>query len=664
MDPAVGVFSKVAGPPNDDFVDAVTVPGAGGSFTGSNVGGSHESGEPSHAGNDGEASVWWRWTAPASGLVMIDLSGSDFDTMLGVYTGPSVDALTEVTSDDHCGTAPTSMVSFPATGGTVYHIAVDGFFDQDAYETAQGSITGVVALPGAAPTPANDDFGNAVTLPDEGAVLDGTNCFATHEAGEPRSGDSVWWRWIAPANGTVDVGLQGSDFDTFLAMYTGDAVDALWLSASNDDEDPRYAAEAYSVLVNVAVYGGTTYHVAVDGAMHPGTPDTWYAPTNGRIRGDFVYSPPSQPNDFFLDAEVIPDAGGPFTGHNAGASAEPGEPDHAGSAGGISVWWRWTAPGDGLVTIDLEGSDRDAMLAVYTGGAVDALTEVAWNYDAWAEVTFPVAAGVVYHIAVDEFWDCNSLECSYPPRGVAIAGKLVFQDTTCNGWPATITGTEGHDVIDGTAGDDVIVGFGGNDKINGKGGNDIICGNAGDDDLLGGPGNDVAFGGDGADHIFGGTGNDTLKGDTGNDVLDGAAGRDLLLGGAGDDALRGRAGEDRLFGENGNDRLKGGEDDDVLYGGHGDDIVNGQAGTDLGFGQKGADRLIGFSGNDDLRGGADNDRILGGGGWDALEGGSGDDVILGGGGDDLLDGNSGIDELRGQAGNDACLNGELLVGCE
>ena len=69
-------------------------------------------------------------------------------------------------------------------------------------------------------------------------------------------------------------------------------------------------------------------------------------------------------------------------------------------AGGASLWWSWTAPASGMVTID-------TLLAVYTEGSVDALTVVASNDDATglqSEVSFTAQQGVVYHIAVD---GCN-----------------------------------------------------------------------------------------------------------------------------------------------------------------------------------------------------------------------------------------------------------------
>src|SRR5262249_40224771 len=73
-----------SGPVNDNFANATVITGSSVSATGSNVGATKEPGEPPIAGNAGGASVWWSWTAPASGSVTISTAGSSFDTILGI----------------------------------------------------------------------------------------------------------------------------------------------------------------------------------------------------------------------------------------------------------------------------------------------------------------------------------------------------------------------------------------------------------------------------------------------------------------------------------------------------------------------------------------------------------------------------------------------------
>ena len=100
---------------------AVPITGASATVNG-NTGATLESGEPLNGG----ATVWWTWTAPAIETVIIDTLGSSFDTVLGVYVGTNVTALTTVATNDNSNGAETSSVTFSATKGTAYQIAVDG----------------------------------------------------------------------------------------------------------------------------------------------------------------------------------------------------------------------------------------------------------------------------------------------------------------------------------------------------------------------------------------------------------------------------------------------------------------------------------------------------------------------------------------------------------
>ena len=118
-------------PPNDNFVNAQTVSGTSGTINGTSAFATKEAGEPSHEpdGNPGGRSVWYRWTAPSSGSATLTTAGSNYDTLLAVYTGSSVNALTGIIKNDdvQSGVITTSTVTFGAIGGTTYHFAVDGF---------------------------------------------------------------------------------------------------------------------------------------------------------------------------------------------------------------------------------------------------------------------------------------------------------------------------------------------------------------------------------------------------------------------------------------------------------------------------------------------------------------------------------------------------------
>lgn len=121
-------------PLNDNFADAHVLVGCVGSLTGTNIGATKETSEPNNAVSPGSTrSVWYQWTAPSTGSVTFDTRGSTFDTTLEVFTGSGYGSLSLIASNDDFddpGTSETdvsSVVTFNATAGTIYRIAVNGF---------------------------------------------------------------------------------------------------------------------------------------------------------------------------------------------------------------------------------------------------------------------------------------------------------------------------------------------------------------------------------------------------------------------------------------------------------------------------------------------------------------------------------------------------------
>jgi hypothetical protein len=118
-------------PANNNFASAQTITGCSGSVTGTNVGATHETGEPNHeaGGRGGLNSIWYRWEAPASGIATFDTIGSPFDTVLAVYTEGALGSLSVGFKNDDIdlGVVQASRLRFPVTAGVIYRIAVDGF---------------------------------------------------------------------------------------------------------------------------------------------------------------------------------------------------------------------------------------------------------------------------------------------------------------------------------------------------------------------------------------------------------------------------------------------------------------------------------------------------------------------------------------------------------
>jgi hypothetical protein len=190
----------------------------------------------------------------------------------------------------------------------------------------------------------------------------------------------------------VRIVTHGSGFDTVLGVYTGTRVDALQLVDENDD----VATGTPWSEVSFGASAGDEYFIAVDG----------YRGSIGELVLHWELQAPPE-NDDFAEPTALVGLNGLEHGTNRGATKEPGEPDHAGQAGDASIWYRWTAPADGEMSIFTAGSTFDTLLAVYTGSRLDALTPLEANDDVagatWSAVWFKAVQGEVYSVAVDGY---------------------------------------------------------------------------------------------------------------------------------------------------------------------------------------------------------------------------------------------------------------------
>ena len=142
----------------------------------------------------------------------------------------------------------------------------------------------------------------------------------------------------------------------------------------------------------------------VAGEFAAATDDTW-----GVQAGLTYQTSPPPANDHFNNAQFIGGSNVSVGGTNRYATRQVNEPDHwsGGSLGEHSVWYRWTAPFSGPVNMDTCTNNFDTVLAVYTGGSLGGLSQVASNDDACApgsQLAFNAVAGVTYRIAVSGYF--------------------------------------------------------------------------------------------------------------------------------------------------------------------------------------------------------------------------------------------------------------------
>ncbi|MEZ5323573.1 MAG: S8 family serine peptidase [Verrucomicrobiales bacterium] len=184
------------------------------------------------------------------------------------------------------------------------------------------------------------------------------NTFATAEPNEPTRGTaggrSLWYRWTVPqdAGGEavtahVEAIADNESFDGGIWIYQGNTLSDLTLAAS--------ASAGQEATFSPAP--GATYYLAVDSAAS---------------RSGLALLTVQQQllNDHLADAVPLSGNRWDVVATSLEASADPGEPPHAGSTAAASLWWKWTAPEDGYFRISTAGSNYDTTLAIYDGPPV------------------------------------------------------------------------------------------------------------------------------------------------------------------------------------------------------------------------------------------------------------------------------------------------------
>jgi hypothetical protein len=230
---------------NDRFANARPLDAWGGTTVDSTQYAADEPGEPDHAGNVGGASVWFKYVPPIPGTLTLATRGSTFDTILGVYTGAAVNALTTVGGDDDSGPNYSSRLQVAVQPNTTYWIAVD------AYNGYLNASRGAVTLTHSLNQPSNDDKapGRILLGPSGSETFDARG--ATSEPLEDTdrgAGRTLWFRWQAPMPGTATFSTAGSGYNTVLTAWRRDGSADTELG-TNDDASGLGSASALAFSV-------------------------------------------------------------------------------------------------------------------------------------------------------------------------------------------------------------------------------------------------------------------------------------------------------------------------------------------------------------------------------------------------------------------------------
>jgi len=248
---------------NDFFVGATTVTGSSGTTNSNNRWATVETNEPSlvYSSGSGGATIWFRYDAPASGPLVVNTMGSNFDTVLTVYRVNSADTITGITqmgaNDDSAGTLQ-STVSVNVVQGTRYYFRVGSWGAGRGDVKLNWSLTASCV----SGTPTNDNFCAAANLMPGSAVAT-SNSGATVESGEPtpslgQLAASLWWSYTSANDGTLTVTVNSSSVPTVTSVFNGATLSSLtrppqWTDAGG--------TTSYSTTLNVVA--NTRYYLRI-----------------------------------------------------------------------------------------------------------------------------------------------------------------------------------------------------------------------------------------------------------------------------------------------------------------------------------------------------------------------------------------------------------------
>ena len=342
-------------PPGDNFCAAIVRTGDTESTTINNSGYSIETDEPTVANTTIAASVWYSYTPLADGALTLDASNSSINTVVSVFTGSVLTNLVRPSGwTDIPGSSSNPPTAFNVTKNNTYYIRLA------STNSSRGNSTLTH---------------NFVATPVDTAPSAPRNVTATPVA----------------ANGSLEVSWTAP-------LSEGGRAIQSYQATARPGSGTCSASPPSTTCTITGLTDWNAYSVSVTAENEIGIGPSASAP--GIVR-------PGSLHDFFTTSRTVTGLSNSTGTQTTFATAEPGEPSHAGFAPSHSVWFNYTAPASGQITISTAGSNFDTLLAVYSGSSLNALTVVASNDDTktnqTSAVSFAAVAGQTYHIAVDGY---------------------------------------------------------------------------------------------------------------------------------------------------------------------------------------------------------------------------------------------------------------------
>lgn len=211
-----------------------------------------------------EDDIWFRWTAPTSGVVTASLcANQSHDSRMAVYADPGCPQNPPLACDDDwCSFVGPSQVSWQASAGASYLLQIGNF-------SVGGGVLGSLSIQPQS-VPVNDSC-QAPTL----ILGAGPHNFDNTTATTGREGqcetlctsvqtttitNDVWFTWVADFDGIAQLSLCASPIDTRCAVYLGSTCPGLGTALACDDDGCYFAGPS---RLNFAAQYGQSYLIQV-----------------------------------------------------------------------------------------------------------------------------------------------------------------------------------------------------------------------------------------------------------------------------------------------------------------------------------------------------------------------------------------------------------------
>ena len=203
-----------------------------------------------------EASVWYQYTPPSDEEVIFSTLGSDYDTVLGVWTGEQHPLFEVTCNDNNNDTIIQAQLNASLTEGIPYFISVAGFNNE----------MGTLVFDAKTIEPlANDDLANAIDI----NVLPYSRTQSiTRAINSPQeeisscitrgSKASIWFQYTPSSDTFLVLDTHGSTHDTVLSVWHGSKHPLTELNCNNDVDDEEVQSQ-----LRMTFEANKTYYINV-----------------------------------------------------------------------------------------------------------------------------------------------------------------------------------------------------------------------------------------------------------------------------------------------------------------------------------------------------------------------------------------------------------------